>query len=235
MKKQYVNGYKTKMAKGEKTVMAILAGVCVAAFFITFFTVTVFKKYSSVNNINELENPKEDIREIESGQDEIISKEDEEISTVSPDGTEEKENLDDNADVISFCAPLTGKIIGEYSPKIPLYSKTLDDWRVHPAIDIGVPLGCNVVSVSDGTVEEVKEDFKYGYTIVINHGNELRSIYSNLAGLETVQKGEEIKKGQTIAKVGDSALFETVADTHLHFEMTLKGENVNPLDYFDLK
>ena len=60
------------------------------------------------------------------------------------------------------------------------------------------------------------------------------SVYSNLEEALLVRKGDNVKKGDVIARVGDTALFETVAETHLHFEMINESNYVNPLDYFSL-
>ena len=48
---------------------------------------------------------------------------------------------------------------------------------------------------------------------------------------EFVSEGEKVEKGQTIGTVGDTAVYEVVDDSHLHFEIIRDSENVNPLDY----
>ena len=58
--------------------------------------------------------------------------------------------------------------------------------------------------------------------------------YSNLATMGMTEKGAKVKRGQQISTVGDTTLFETVADTHLHFEIKLDGKYVNPLNYITL-
>ena len=50
---------------------------------------------------------------------------------------------------------------------------------------------------------------------------------------EFVSEGQKIEKGQLLGSVGDNAPFEIADEPHLHFEMTLNGENVNPALYFE--
>ena len=48
---------------------------------------------------------------------------------------------------------------------------------------------------------------------------------------EFVSEGEKVNKGQTIATIGDSAVYEIVDESHLHFEILKNNENVNPEEY----
>lgn len=78
----------------------------------------------------------------------------------------------DNEDVkeqseSKFDAPLSGKIITEFSADAPVYSKTLDQYMTHYGIDIAAPLDTQVKAIADGTVTKVYTDDKYGITIEI--------------------------------------------------------------------
>ena len=101
-------------------------------------------------------------------------------------------------------------------------------------IDISGAKGDNVKAIAAGTVEDAYKDNMMGYTVIINHGNDLTSIYANLASADKVKKGDTVKQGDIIGTVGDSAIFELQDDPHLHFEMKLKTKNVNPSSYFTL-
>ena len=109
------------------------------------------------------------------------------------------------------------------------------DWRVHNGIDLAAEAGSRVIAASSGTVEEVRNDDLYGTTVVIDHGNGLKSIYSNLAGTPAVAKGDTVSAGSVIGSVGDTAEAEIGEVAHLHFEMTKDGAEVDPADYLPAK
>ncbi len=235
MKKQYVKGYTSDTKQKEKIAIAFLVGICIAAGLITLLTVSLINRNTEEKMIV---TAKEDIEVVDNTDDELIEIEEEtdDDHTESVEVSAEAESTQTAAkELIVFASPCNGSIIKEYSPVVPVYSETLDDWRVHNGIDISSPLGEEVCAVADGTISNTTEDFRYGFTITIDHGNGIKSTYSNLSGTDMVKTGRSIKRGEVISTVGDSSLFETVADTHLHFEITKDGEYDDPLKYFDLK
>ena len=72
---------------------------------------------------------------------------------------------------------------------------------------------------------------RYGLTVIIEHRDGYKTVYSNLLTTEFVTEGEEVSKGQTIGTVGNSAAFEIADEPHLHFEMIKNEEPVNPIFY----
>lgn len=139
-------------------------------------------------------------------------------------------NKPQNSSESAYGAPLTGKIIKEFSPSAPVYSKTLDQYMVHNGIDIASPRDTQVKAVADGTVTKVYKDDRYGITIEITHADGLISSYGNLSTDSLVEAGDVVKKGQVISGVGASALFETLDESHLHFELLQDGKPINPHD-----
>jgi murein DD-endopeptidase MepM/ murein hydrolase activator NlpD len=85
-----------------------------------------------------------------------------------------------------------------------------------------------VKSAEKGTVKHIKNDPRYGLTIVIEHNNGYRTIYSNLLSTEFVNEGEKIEKDQAIGTVGTTATFEILDDPHLHFEIIKDDEYLDP-------
>ena len=83
-------------------------------------------------------------------------------------------------------------------------------------------------SILDGEVKRVYLDDKLGYSIVIDHGGDFYSIYSNLNKKLNVKKGDRVNKGDVIGSVGKSAAFEIADDYHLHFEIKNGKSYVNP-------
>ena len=134
---------------------------------------------------------------------------------------------------LKFIVPLEGEIYKDYSESTLIYSETLEEWTVHLGVDIKAEKGTPVIAAEDGTVESIKNDPRYGLTIILAHEDGFKTIYSNLQTAEFVQEGQTIEKGKTIASVGENASFEISEGAHLHFEMTKDGEKVNPTIYWN--
>lgn len=135
----------------------------------------------------------------------------------------------------AFKTPVSGKIQSEYSMDKLVFSPTFNEWRTHSGIDIAAPRGEVVRSIGDGKILEVKNDPRYGFTIVIDHNNGYKSIYSNLASDQTIQVGQELKLGDPIGAIGATAIFESAEPTHLHFELYKENKLVDPAAYIDFK
>jgi len=127
--------------------------------------------------------------------------------------------------------PVSGQIENAYSVDALIYNKTMADWRTHDGLDISAQLGDVVLSVSAGTVSAVFDDDMFGTTVIIDHGNGVCSIYSNLAETPTVSVGQTVGIGEIIGSVGDTALCEAGETAHLHFAMTKDGESADPENY----
>lgn len=91
----------------------------------------------------------------------------------------------------------------------------------------------DVIAILDGEVLEVKEEELLGKTVSIRHENDMISIYQSLSDA-TVQKGDKVTQGQVIGKSGTSELNKEIGN-HLHFELFVKGQVVDPESYFDKK
>ena len=131
----------------------------------------------------------------------------------------------------TFAKPVEGEIIKDYSKDNLVYSNTLQEWTTHLGIDYKAEKTDVVKASADGTIKSIKNDPRYGLTVVIEHSNGFESVYSSLLTAEFVSVGEEVKQGQTIATVGNTATFEIADETHLHFEIKKDGENVDPNIY----
>ena len=131
----------------------------------------------------------------------------------------------------SFIAPVSGEIIKDFASDSLLYSKTLDEWTTHYGIDIRAEKMGVVAASEAGTVESIKNDPRFGLTIIVAHPSGYKTIYSNLLSSEFVKEGDLVEKGQTIGTVGESASFEVSDDPHLHFEIMKDGEYLNPTIY----
>lgn len=137
---------------------------------------------------------------------------------------EEKEEIKDP----EFKMPVEGEVIREYAKDNLVYSPTLDEWVTHNGLDIKAEKTTVVKASAEGTIKSIKNDPRYGLTVVIEHVNGFTSVYSNLLTAEFIEEGEKVKQGQTIATVGNTATFEIADESHLHFEILKNNENVDP-------
>ncbi len=140
---------------------------------------------------------------------------------------EEKKEAQQIPDPI-FIMPVEGEVVKEFSRDNLIYSETLDEWVTHNGIDIKADKATVVKSSSDGKVTAIKNDPRFGTTIIIEHDNGYETRYSNLLTSEFVNVGEKVKQGQTIGTVGNTAVFEILDDAHLHFEILKSGEYLDP-------
>lgn len=131
----------------------------------------------------------------------------------------------------SYVWPISGEVAVPHKVDELIYDKTMADWRTHSGIDITAERGDKIMAVAPGTVERIYEDDLYGTTVVIDHGGEIRSVYANLADTPVVSEGEQVIGGQDVGAVGDTALVETGIVSHLHFELIVNGERVDPIAY----
>lgn len=131
----------------------------------------------------------------------------------------------------TFAKPVEGEICKEFAKDNLVYSETLNEWTTHLGIDIKAENTTVVKASAEGKVKAIKNDPRYGLTVIIEHSNGFISSYSNLLTSEFVVEGEEVKQGQTIGTVGSSAVFEITDESHLHFEILKDNVNVDPSLY----
>lgn len=159
------------------------------------------------------------------------SKQTETKQTNNKDISINEEQIEETAKDPSFIKPVEGEKIKDYSKDNLVYSSTLDEWTTHLGIDLAAEKTDIVKAAADGKVKSIKNDPRYGLTVVIEHENGFESIYSSLLTAEFINVGEEVKQGQTIATVGNTARFEISDETHIHFEIKKDGINVDPNIY----
>ena len=129
---------------------------------------------------------------------------------------------------IKFTSPIKGEIIREFASDSLVYSNTLDEWVTHNGVDIKADKTSVVKSAAEGTVYAIKNDPRYGLTVIVEHDGGYKTVYANLLTAEYVVEGEKLEAGQTIGTVGNSSAFEVSDDYHLHFEVIKDGEYLNP-------
>ncbi len=148
-----------------------------------------------------------------------------------PDGTQDE---DTGADTVTeYLAPATGVVSKHHDLSVPVYSTTMNDWRVHCGVDIATAEGADVFATAAGTVKSVYTDPFMGVCLSLDHGNGVVSIYKNLSETlaEGIAEGVTVTATQKLGTVGGTALSESADEAHLHFEMTYNDESVDPLTY----
>lgn len=127
-----------------------------------------------------------------------------------------------------FILPLTNEVIQEYSDGKPVYSKTMNDWRVHNGVDFKGSAGQTVKALADGTVLSVEEDPLWGKVITIDHGFGIHSRYCGVAA-DAMKAGQAVKVGQAIGTLADVPC-ELSMGAHLHLEILVNDEYVDPIE-----
>lgn len=119
--------------------------------------------------------------------------------------------------------PSSHNVVSGYGGRVgPIYGN-----EFHMGIDIAGSYGAPIVAADGGTVVEAGWHYSYGYQVVIQHSNGLKTKYAHNSSL-AVSVGQKVSKGQTISYCGSTG--DSVA-THLHFEVWLGGSHVNPYNY----
>jgi len=100
-------------------------------------------------------------------------------------------------------------------------------WRngvLHKGIDIAAPLGTKIYSALPGKVETCTQNSSYGNYLIIDHGNDIKTLYAHCSSI-LVKSGDTVKYGQQIACVGSTG---DSTGTHLHFELLIHQINYDP-------
>ena len=131
---------------------------------------------------------------------------------------------------LTLIAPVSGRVFEDHDLSTPVFSTTLEEWRVHCGIDISTNDNAPVFAAADGTVSAIYSHPLLGYSIEITHDEGVKTIYRNLATDSGVVKvGDTVSLGDRIGTVGDTSISEIAEETHLHFEVTKNGNCIDPL------
>lgn len=99
--------------------------------------------------------------------------------------------------------------------------------RTHEGIDIGGPVGTPITATAAGVVRKSGWNGGFGKCIIIDHGNNITTLYAHCSSL-LVPEGAKVKKGQVIARLGNTG---RSTGPHLHYEVRVNGNPVNPARY----
>jgi len=96
----------------------------------------------------------------------------------------------------------------------------------HSGIDIACAVGTPVLATGSGIVQEVKFDSTYGHVVILKHNDSVTTIYGHNDRI-LVSKGQEVLVGSRVALSGNSGRSTA---PHLHYEIRIHGEPIDPLD-----
>ena len=149
----------------------------------------------------------------------------------SEDTAKETESKTESKTELNFEKPVDGDIVRDFAVDNLIYSNTLQEWTTHTGVDIKADKTTVVKSAEAGIVKTIKNDPRYGLTVIVEHKNGYQTVYSNLLTSEFVVEGEKVEKGQSLGTVGNTAAFEIADDAHLHFEILKDSVQVDPNIY----
>ncbi len=117
--------------------------------------------------------------------------------------------------------PIEGRITSRYGVRSSIRKST------HTGLDISAVQGTAIKVIADGTVTAASYNGSYGNLVKVDHGNGVETWYAHTSKMY-VKKGDTVKAGDVIAAVGSTG---NSTGPHLHLEIRVNGEHVNPQDY----
>jgi len=99
----------------------------------------------------------------------------------------------------------------------------------HQALDIGAAAGTPIYAAASGTVQLAGANGGYGNTVFLDHGSGTSTLYAHMNNY-VVSPGEYVTQGQIIGYVGSTGI---ATGPHLHYEVRVDGQKVDPLQYYD--
>lgn len=97
--------------------------------------------------------------------------------------------------------------------------------RLHTGIDLAGERGTPILAAADGKVVKVAYSVGYGRMVIIEHGNNVKTVYAHLKKFN-VLKGQTVSKGDQIAELGSSGMS---TGPHLHYEIRVGDKTIDPL------
>lgn len=208
--------YKKQLAIGQKKQVQLMADKSLET--INSLTASRANLDSQIKEINSR------LKRIENEEDKLIRESNALVSQIK--------NLQSSSSYaggsMTWPCPSSSRISSYYGNRLhPILKK----YKMHTGIDISAGRGTSIVAANNGTVMMAGWQNGYGYTVVLDHGGGITTLYAHCSKI-LVSKGQSVKAGQTIAKVGSTGMS---TGPHLHFEVRKNGSTTNPLKYVSNK
>lgn len=122
--------------------------------------------------------------------------------------------------------PVKGIILSGFGMR---FHPVLHIWRMHEGIDLRAKVGTPVHATGDGIVTYAKRDGTYGRLLKINNGYGIETRFAHLSAYaKGIKPGVKVKRGEVVAYTGNTGITD---GPHLHYEIRINGQAVNPLNY----
>ncbi len=120
--------------------------------------------------------------------------------------------------------PVRGAVNSEFGTRVSPWTR---DAEFHAGMDIRAERGTPVHAPAGGVVSVAGPNAEYGLTVVLDHGNDIRSVYGHLSRVG-VKLGDRVERGAELGLTGNTG---RSSGPHLHYEILVKGRAVNPRAY----
>lgn len=121
-----------------------------------------------------------------------------------------------------FLQPVSGRISSGFGMR---YHPILKESRMHNGVDIAAPTGTPIRAAGTGRIIRASYSSGYGNCVIIDHGGGVATLYAHCSSI-LVAVGQMVERGDLIARVGSTGL---ATGPHLHWEVRVNGQPVNPL------
>lgn len=220
---------KKKLLEKDGFYLSLFVCVCLIAVGGVWFTNSNVDKLASNNEKLENSNKDNEIHLIENNKNDKVPTATDSNQNLENAKQKDDKNVSKAENKTSKLSYLGTEILRGYSEKEPTYSKTLDVWEIHKALDVSSEKGSEVKSLTNGVVEDVFSSDKYGYSVKVKDEDKgIVVVYSNLDKDTKVVKDQKIEEGQVMGKVGDSSRAESEDGTHVHLEVYKNDKLIDP-------
>ena len=163
------------------------------------------------------------------------------LSTSTAVVQQEAEAREKNLIVLQDAASKYNAMLAQTPSLWPLYGLITSDygWRSNPfggsggefhdGVDIAAPYGTAIRATADGKVEQSGWNGSYGISVTLYHRDGIETMYGHMSRA-AVSAGQAVKKGQVIGYEGSTG---RATGAHLHYEVIIHGNSVNPMTYLD--
>ncbi|HHW47672.1 MAG TPA: M23 family metallopeptidase [Clostridiaceae bacterium] len=165
-------------------------------------------------DIKELNEILKSLNEINSSEDNLV------------DLTEAEKMLQEYLDSIPTLWPVSGRISDKFGYRTDPFTRRK---TFHEGLDIAASTGTDIKAAARGKVIFAGKKSGYGNVVILEHENQIKTVYAHASKL-LVKEGQEVKKGEIIAKVGSTG---RSTGPHLHFEVLVSGTPVDPLNFLE--
>ena len=140
-----------------------------------------------------------------------------------------------DAYALKFDLPLEGcSVVRDHVLDTLIYQESVGWFETHHGVDLVSETSTDVLAAAEGTVTDVYTNDSEGTVVVIKHNDVYTAIYGSLNSDVTVKVGDKVERGQKIGTTSATAQNEALTGAHLHFQLFMDENEVNPADYLNI-